>query len=48
MGDSEQVGKNSKAHKAYGRARDGVLWLLIAVTIASVGKADVATTDALA
>lgn len=47
-GDVEQAVKVHRAHKAYGRARDGALWLLIAVTIAFAGQANQAATNALA
>jgi ABC-type multidrug transport system fused ATPase/permease subunit len=46
--DTEQAAKVSRAHKAYNRARDGVLLLLVAVTISFAGAANTAATNALA
>jgi hypothetical protein len=46
--DSGQAAKVSRAHKAYNRARDGVVLLLTAVVISFAGAANVAATNALA
>lgn len=46
--DAGQLAKISRAHKAYNRARDGVLLLLTSIVIAFAGAADVAATNALA
>lgn len=46
--DMEETAKVSRAHKAYNRARDGVLLLLVAVTISFAGVGNTAATNALA
>ena len=46
--DTAPPSKLSRAHKAYNRARDGVLWLLTAVTISFAGQGNEAATNALA
>lgn len=46
--DTGQAAKISRAHKAYNRARDGVLLLLTAVTISFAGAGNEAATNALA
>ena len=46
--DSGEAAKVSRAHKAYSRARDGVLLLLTAVLISFAGAGDVGATNALA
>lgn len=48
MEDSGQQAKVSRAHKAYNRARDGVLLLLTAIAISFAGAGDVGATNALA
>jgi len=46
--DTGQAAKVSRAHKAYNRARDGVLLLLTATAISFAGAGDVGATNALA
>jgi len=46
--DAGQMAKVSRAHKAYNRARDGVLLLLTAIAISFAGAGDVGATNALA
>lgn len=46
--DTGQAAKVSRAHKAYNRARDGVLLLLTAIAISFAGAGDVGATNALA
>ena len=46
--DTEQAAKISRAHKAYNRARDGVLLLLTPVAISFAGAGNTAATNALA
>ncbi len=46
--DSGMAAKVSRAHKAYNRARDGVLLLLTAIMISFAGAGDVGATNALA
>lgn len=46
--DTGQAAKVTRAHKAYNRARDGVLLLLTAVAISFAGAGDTGATNALA